>query len=275
MSRLLFLSGLLILTACQYGDIPENIHHQIISQSISLNNAELKTCTFHPFYRIVHFPMYHHPDNGQYDNALFDQTTKSQFQLLQTIIAYKSNISVFDEHITRDGYDTLLIDNLRRGYSQGTYTRLDGVRFQLLERYKTAFHLFGNGIPRYYEHLSQVQKTFLFDVGASMTLLFLGLISKIHKVISPENFNLVKENLRNPLTGRIDITLPNSTYWVMDFREEKLKKEVLEQYTSSTKLILIAYGANHDFSDDFQGYPFQSGHFCLNWLTSSFQFPPS
>ncbi len=275
--RFLFLCSFFTLTACQIGYVPIDLHHQIQSQNISLYNAELKNCTFHPQSRIVHFPMYHYPVSGNYDEIVFDQTSKSQFQLLRTILAYAPNISVFDESVTSDNFDQYFIDSLKRGHSKGTFSTLSGEKFHYSEMYKQAYTLFGNGIPMYYEHLSQEQKAYLFQFGASYTLFFLELIPEVHKVISTQDFNLVKANVRDPTTGQINDEDPNNAYWILHFREQKLREEVLKLYlnTSSNNLILIAYGANHNFSDDFLGYPFEAGTFCLNWLPRSFQITPS
>ena len=272
MRLLFFFSILLTLTSCQYGNTPPHLNHAILSQSISLNNPEIKNCTFHPHSRIAHFPMIHFPENGRYDEILFEKVAKSQFQLLRTIVAYKGNIRVFDEHVVGNDFDEYFLGNLKRGYSQGFYTRAaDGIRFPYSERYKTAFALFGNGIPTHYEYLTQAQKRYIFDIGSSLTLFFLGLLPKIHKVISSGDWDAVKSNLIDPSTGRINSGLPNNRYWTFDFREQKLKEEVLKLYRQAPAgLILIAYGSAHNFSDDFQGYPFQSGTFCVNWLNSNF-----
>ena len=93
----------------------------------------------------------------------------------------------------------------------------------------------------------------------------LGQIPKIHKVSSDGQFQLVKSQVMSPGGAQIE----GNEYWIFNFRERELQKEVLSFYMRNyhpRKLIFIAYGASHDFSDEFAGRPFQSGReICLGW----------
>ena len=248
--------------------------YKINSRTLSLKNQHFRTCIFDDVYPIVHFPMYHTPTDGQYTQKTFELVAQSQFQLLHTILDYNRSswdLVVFDEHFSTDFYNETFFKALLSRNPQvwsAKYTKLDGRTFQLGERLSTARALF-TSFPGYYEYLSIPQKQFLFDMGASFTLYLLGELPKIYPVISKQNFDLVKsQSVRN---GRFDLQDSRAQYWIYTFREDELKKEVLnflQRNYQARKKILIAYGAKHDFLDDFRGYFFQSGHsFCLPWIS--------
>ncbi|MCY4321695.1 MAG: hypothetical protein OXC37_04765 [Bdellovibrionaceae bacterium] len=274
-SAFLFLL-ILFFIGCTFGGNPIGLLNQISSRLLSFNDPELRTCVFDPNYSIVHFPMYHEPNTRNYSNEVYELVTKSQFQLLHTIIDYhrslRGGLAIFDERVTTDSYDSNYIQSLENGFANSdTYTKLSGEVFYFSERYKTAKILFGQGFPSHYEYLNEPQKQFLFDTGASLTLYFLQEIPKIYKVISQEKFDLVRSNLLGISSNYIDN--PQNQYWIFTFRDMELRREVNEFYRQNSfyrGLIFIAYGAKHDFSDDFVGFPFQSGHdFCLRWDRSS------
>ncbi len=270
----LFLAFLILAgVGCQAGNYSyrEGTLQQLVSQPLSFNILGLNTCVFDPQYFILHFPMHHFPTYGHYTRETYEKVAKSQFQLLHTVIDYnrsKRLLALFDEQVNDDFYNKTFFQNLTTGRAgDSTYERIDGQVFFVSQLFQQAQRLFSSGFPRYYEQLSLPQKGFLFNFGASLLLYFTGEISKIHKVISEEKFEIVKANLRDA-SGAIQ--LKNNDYWLFDVREEELKKEVLSFYQTNfqaNKLILIAYGADHDFSNEFAGWPFQSGHkFCLNWI---------
>ena len=278
--KTLLISLLFIFTNCAIGpsSYQQGTLYQLSSRALSLSQPELRTCIFDPHYLIVHFPMFHVPPTGQWTEPTYEKVAQSQFQLLHTIIDYSRShrrISIFDEHVSTDAYDENYFQSLSRGLaSRDTYTRLDNRVFNLEERLKSAQHLFGNGIPGYYEHLSMPQKDFLFQTGASFSLYFLKEIPRLYKTIALQKLKLVEANLRDQNN---QLQLEGRDYWVFTFRELELKREVLsflQKNHQSQRIIFIAYGANHDFSDEFIGYPFQSGHsFCLNWLKG--RLPPT
>jgi len=269
------------LTNCAIGNYEDGTLHRISARRLSLKNLQLRTCVFDPQYRIVHFPMYHSPPTGHYTRQVYEEVAQSQFQLLHTILDYirspSRELSVFDENITSDNYNKNYLQTISSGQASAhTYTKLDGRTFQMGERLKKAEQLFKRtGFPGFYEYLSPAQKDFLFHTGASLTLYLLGGISRIHKVISPGNFSIIRARLLGP--GGI-LRLEGNDYWLFDARELELKKEVLnflQQNYNPRILVLIAYGAKHNFSNEFVGNSFQSGHnFCLKWLDSSRQLPP-
>ena len=273
----LALSGF-ALAGCSFGGPSiSGRFHELTAQPLSLHDPNLRVCVFDPGYRILHFPMWHFPIDGQYTVEDFERISKSQFQLLHTILAYSKSrqIAVFDEGRTSDLFDETYSQILRAGQARAdaSTTRGDGRVFRHNERLGLVRQLFGNGIPQYYEYLNQNQKSFLFDMGASFTLYFLGKIPKIYKVIEEKDFDQVKTNLfAGGSQLALDLERGESQvrdYWVYDFRERKLRDRIAELYRQNpgyNGIVLIAYGANHDFSDDFAGWPFQSGQFCLNWV---------
>ncbi|MCZ0933144.1 MAG: hypothetical protein OXJ52_08340, partial [Oligoflexia bacterium] len=256
-------------TGCALGVNQTGVFQQVLSRSLSLNEPELRTCVFDPYYSVVHFPMYHDPPVKNYSTQTYELVVKSQFQLLHTLIDYHRSarpLAVFDERITSDSYNLSYVQAIERGLAESdTYTRFNGTVFYFAERYKTANRLFGQGFPSYYEYLNELQKKFLFNTGASLTLYLLKEIPQIHKVISPRKLKLFRANLVGDITNSDSLKLSENYYWVFTFRDMELRREVDTFYQRNSSyryngLVFIAYGANHDFSDDFAGLPFQSGH---------------
>ena len=260
-------------------------------KSLSQTDPSFKPCIFQPQTRIGYFPMYHFPTTGQWDNEVLERVSKSQFQLLHTILNYSSaggpGVAVFDEHITSNMFNRGTFRLLQKGRGRGfTYTRVDGRRFNLQERYQTARFLFGRSIPLYYNHLREDQKRFLFETGASKTLYYLNHILQIHKVIEPSEYRLVIDRMRRQAGGAAAFLYAASQtgahssdaqYFLYGYREEKLRFQVdgfFHRNPGFRGIVLIAYGAEHRFSDDFQGYLFERGP-CLAWdkggsLTTAF-----
>ena len=267
-----FFATLLLTTAigCSLGDPIGGVSQQTLSRPLSLSDPNFRTCVFDPGYSIVHFPMHHFPSDGHYTQEDYELVARSQFQLFHTILNYNRSqwdISLFEESVITDTYNEDYLRSLQSGQRNGDqYTRIDGRSFQIAERLQTANNLFQNGIPGYYEHLTPPQKQFLFDMGASFTLYLIGEIPRIHKVISYNQFQVAKNNLRD-ITGQMRVA--GNSYWIFDFREEELRKEVLSfyrQYYHPRKIFFIAYGTAHSFVEEFAGLPFQSGHeLCLMW----------
>lgn len=266
----------LTFTGCTIGDYTQGTLYQLSSRSLSRNNPDLRTCVFDPPYSIVHFPMHHYPSNGHYTVPIQEKVTQSQFQLLHTILDYNRSswrLFVFDENFTTDTYDSEYLQALSSGQlSSSTYTRVDGQIFQMRERLQTVQYSFGRGIPTYYEDLTPMQKEFLFNMGASLTLYLLGFIPRVYKVITPGHFELIRNKLLGP-SGQLN--LQGNDHIVYDERELALRTEVLnfwQRNHASGTILFIAYGANHGFSDEFSGFPFQSGHnFCLDWDRQLYQ----
>ncbi len=261
-------------------------YQQLTAQSLSIMpdlRDRYKVCVFDPAYRVLHFPQWHFPINNRYEPEDFERISRSQFQLLHTILAYSKSrqVAVFDESVIHDEFDESYSQILQAGSpSKNAYTdRGDGRKFLHTERLFLARRLFGNGIPQYYEYLNQNQKSFLFNMGASFTLYFLGKIPRVYKVIERQDFERLRASLfpsgstfAFSAEKGVDAT---KDYWIYDFREYKLREQISEFYRQNpgySGVILIAYGINHDLSDEFAGFAFQAGSFCKNWADSRF-FP--
>ena len=275
-----FVLSSFLFISCTLGTYQPGTLYQIQSRSLSFNEPDLRTCVFDPHYSVVHFPMYHEPPTTQFSHRDYELVVRSQFQLLHTIVDYqrslRGNLSVFDEHITSDSYNADYIQALENGLAESdTLTKLNGAVFRYSERFRTAKNLFGQGFPSHYEYLNELQKKYLFNTGASLTLYFLKEISKIYKVISPENMSVVKANLVGSSSDFLERN--ENEYWIYTFRDMELRREVDRFYQKNPfyrGLVFIAYGADHDFLDDFAGLPFQSGKdFCLIWDHSSSVLP--
>ena len=265
-------------TSCVLGVSTPGVFQQVASRSLSFNDPELRTCVFDPYYSIVHFPMYHDPPTLDYSPETYELVSKSQFQLLHTILDYHRSgrpLAVFDENINADSYNYNYIQVIESGQAQSDiYTKLNGNTYNYTERYRTAHHLFGQGFPSHYEYLTIHQKKYLFETGASLTLYFLKEIPQIYKVISKEKMKLVKANLPENAFNSLDDG--KNRYWIFTFRELELKKEIDSFFIRNpiyNGLVFIAYGAEHDFSGYFIGLPFQSGNFCLKWENSPLILP--
>ena len=242
-----------------------------LEKPLSLTDPLLKSCVFQPQTRIAHFPMYHFPPSGEYKAPLREKVSKSQFQLLHTILTYFPNVAVFDEHVTTNVFGPGVFEALQRGLGGDShYERADGKIFYLQERFSTARSLFHGGIPSHYDRLGEVQKEYLFQTGASMTLYFLGYIRQLHKVIDFADFQIVLDQIQKHggVKNFLKVSSSNRDYYVFGFREQKLKLQVIEFFNINPAfqgLALIAYGAHHDFKDDFAGYFFEENPNCLQW----------
>ena len=257
------------LANCSIGSYPAGTLYKITAQPLSLHNPGLKTCVFDAHYSINHFPMYH-PPFGHYTTRDEEEVTLSQFQLMHTIIAYSRShweLAVFDENIINSFYNKSYLNSLASDSSfSGKFTRF-GNEYSVKVWLNQANQLFRGGIPQYYEYLNRLQKKLLFEAGGSFILYLLGQIPELRKVITPEEFDVVMANTVGP-NGLFQITPQNKPY-VYEYRERALAREVLDWTRANHGRpikALIAYGASHDFSDEFAGHPFQSGHhFCLEW----------
>lgn len=240
---------------------------------LSLKDPLFKTCIFSPQARIVHFPMYHFPPTGEFDSALKEKVTKSQFQLMHSILAYFPHIAVFDEHLTTSEYNQDLFELLESGRAgKSSYTRADGEEFNLQKQFYEARRQFRTGVPQYYEHLTPRQKNYLFHVGASMTLYFLKHVLQLHRVINPSDFQVVIDEIdrHGGIKKYFQTHSSPDDYYIYKFREGKLKLQVLEFFRINSwfpGLALVAFGALHKFNDDFKGFFFESGKSagCLAW----------
>ena len=238
---------------------------------LSLYDSSFTTCNHHPQTKIFHFPMYHFPTDGRSTKASFEIVVRSQFKLLHTILNNYGNVVIFEEQVAHDHYNS---ETIKRSGTL-SFTRLDNQRFFWSERIQLARRIFRT-VPLYYEHLTNEQKQYLYNTGGVLTLFFMGHVDHVYKTITSNDFDKALHNLialsRSYKNGLSElISLPagqnrQSDYWLYDYRENKLKLEVLKFYQQNPNyrgLILIAYGANHDFSDDFAGFSFATGNHCL------------
>ena len=274
----------LFLTGCLPSQTPFSTgHSNPKSLRLSLNNPQFTSCQYPGNTRIAHFPMFHYPPTGfGEDQRELERVSKSQFQLLHTIISYRPNIAVFSEGILTDHYNRHTYSQLRQGTDRTTFSRLDGTVFQLQERYNTAQSLFPGKVTQFYEHLTSSQKKFLAYTGGSLTAWLLGQIpgNHIYKTATEQDMEAVTSNL-----NRISLTKYNGNlnllfntpegndqerdYWLLHFREKRTFEEVSRFYRQNPSfrgfgLVLIAYGANHRFNDEFSSN-FSDGSFCLRW----------
>lgn len=223
---------------------------------LSLSNHYLKTCAFDPKARIVHFPMLHYPPSGKRNASIKERVAKSQFQLLHTILAYAPNIIVFEERML-ETLDPNFLQSLRRGQVRITYTDNSGNSLNIQSLFNQGRNLFQRGIPPHYENLSEAQKSYLALTGGSLTAYFLSHIPIVHKVGSMSDYQNKQRQHGNSMS------------FIVDYREELLKKQVLSFLNNNPSfqgIALIAYGNGHDFSNEFQGYPFQAGIHCMQWF---------
>ena len=257
------------LSACNQGS-GAGFQQEVASRPLSLSDPNLRTCVFDPGYSIVHFPMYHVPPQaGVVSNELFEKVVRSQFQLLHTLLDYNRSyrkIALFEESILTDLFTEAYIRKVQQNLASGdTFTRLDGTQFFIANERTRAVQLFQGGFPAYYEQMNVQQKRVLWDLGASLTLYLLEEIPRLYKVIALNEF----EHIRSQMSDFSDLSLQQNEHLVFRYREERLRDKVQKFYTQNPSwngLVFIAYGVNHDLSDDFTGYPFQSGHsFCLGW----------
>lgn len=262
---------LFIFNSCNIGSPSPGFQQQVSSRELSLNDPNLRTCVFDPGRLVVHFPMYHAPSEVRNVSVEgFERVVRSQFQLLHTLLDYNRSyirLAVFEESVITDLFNEDYINQIKQNSaSADTFTRLDGTRFFIANERRRAVNLFQGGFPAFYEQMNPEQKKILWDLGASKTLYLLEEIPRLYSVIAFNEFELVKSQLGGDFSGA---NIQQNSYWVFTYREQRLRDRILffrSQNPSWNGLVFIAYGRNHDFSDDFAGYPFQSGHsFCLAW----------
>ena len=225
--------------------------------------------------------MLHYPPTGfdDEDQKVFEEVSRSQFQLLHTIIAYKPYIAVFSEGILTDHYNAQTYSQLKQGTDRTTFSRLDRVtKFHLQERYNTAWRLFPRKVTQHFEYLNQTQKRFLAYTGGALTAWLLGQIPHIYKTASEQDMDAVIANLnrisRLRYNGNLDLLFKTQEgidqerdWWLLHFRERRVKEEVDQFYRQNSSfrgLVLIAYGAYHKFHNEFST-SFSDGSFCLRW----------
>ncbi|MCY4512889.1 MAG: hypothetical protein OXB86_04295 [Bdellovibrionales bacterium] len=273
---------LFLIAGCQPGSPPVS-HSQYNPKAISLsfNNTQFKSCQYPGNTRIAHFPMFHYPPTGfKGDQREFERVSMSQFQLLHTILSYRPSIAVFSEGILTDHYNTHTYSQLGQGTDRTTFSRLDNTVFQLQERYNTAHRLFPGKVVQHYESLTASQKEFLAHTGGALTAWLLGQIpgNHIYKTASEQDLEAVTSNLKRisllRYNGSLDMLFnapegsdPDRDYWLLHFRERRVLEEVNKFYRQRRphpRLVLIAYGANHRFNDEFSA-GFSDGSFCLGW----------
>ena len=261
---------LFTLSSCNI-DSSAGFQQEVSSRVLSLRDPSLRTCVFDPGHLVVHFPMYHVPSEVRnVSNEDFERVVKSQFQLLHTLLDYNRSyirLAVFEESIITDLFTADYINQMKQNLvPSDTFTRLDGTQFFISSERRRAVQLFQGGFPAFYEQMNSEQKQLLWKLGASKTLYLLEEIPRLHSVIASNEFELVRSQLGGDFSGA---NIQQNFQWVFTFREQKLRDRVLlflNQNPSWNGLVFIAYGRDHDFSDDFAGYLFQSGHsFCLAW----------
>ena len=240
--------------------------NQIRSRELSLNNKNYRTCVFDSFADIVHFQMWHYPPNGYYNNNEREEVVMSQFQLFHTLIDYSKGgreLVFFDEHITSDIYNRQTMEQILSDPDSvkfGLFERIDGSSFFITDLVDSSRNLFPNqNLPAVYEYLNEAQKDFLFDHGAGPTLYYLGIIPKIHKVISSDKLDLINQKIRDE-SGNIEFN-EKTKWYIFGEREDQLKIEVETWRLSNSNpraLVFIAFGANHNLSQEFEAYRFQN-----------------
>lgn len=238
---------------------------------LSLSNPSLKTCIFQPQTRIAHFPMYHFPPAGKYTADIREIVSQSQFQLFHTVLTYSPNVALFEESQTNNKFNPILLERLKKNQGHAFTTKgLSGKPVSVQKLFDTANSLFYNGISAYYEYLKEDQKEYLFQIGASRTLYFLGHIPYIFKSIPNANAQIILSKVKSQggVEKFLNSSSPDKNYYLLDFRENQLKHQVLEFFKINptfSGLALIAYGGAHNFEDDFKGYFFETGTHCLDW----------
>lgn len=242
---------------------------------LSLSDPELKSCQYPEHTRIGYFPMFYEvrlsPVDRRYYTS-FELVSKSQFQLLHTIITYTPHIAVFSQGILTNHYNTQTYSQLKQGIDKTTILmenmpfQADDTTFPLQERYNTAWELFPEKIPSYYEHLSQTQKEFLVYTGGALTAWLLGQIPHIYKTASKQDIVAIAAKW-----DQIAIHDPENyqgiRLQILQDRATKLKEEVNKFYDQNpdfSGLALIAFDVDDKLYIEFPEV-FNDGSFCLKW----------
>lgn len=240
--------------------------------------------------QIVHYPMIHKKTDifnqkenyPEYLDQFFDNLASYSQFILTNILRNYSNIHIFYEGLSR----TFTSDMLKKGVITSVIEYENNLT-KITQQDIAA--LFKNGIPSRFSLLSRQQKIVISQIGGGMLAFMLGHIDQIHRVVSPEkqgpirsqiqtsieNYNQIMEELRPAATGlqkpppspadlenkyaQLDTAQAEIEHLIFDVREQALQAEVerfISQQPHSSTLVLIAYGAAHELSDNFSSSRF-------------------
>jgi len=170
-----------------------------------------------------------------------EDISQSQFNIALTIIANRGAF-VFNEGFTE-------IQSPESRESDANRTRLAKIK-----------QVFPNGFPAHYKDLTLDQRQMLIYFPASSILQNLGIIDYVYPTTTEEGAynterNLKKTNynfhlkLARKLVGLYKPTDHNSAIHkvIYDDREELALNQVVENCGQSSQLVLLIYGAGHDF----------------------------
>ena len=241
--------------------------------------------------KIIHYPMVHSIDESIFYDVSYPRPDErfieesiiySQFHLARLIEKMP------DTHIFGEGTsESMGPEDLANSAGSGYVTREGGRR--VLWRLSSIQKTFRRGLPASLQDLNAAQKKILLELGGVSTAFAIGAASAIYRVISPDESSDIHSRIKSTYEEQVEVRKdtidlldqfeedPDNTQleedltdsidhlieirqnldkWLFDEREAILKREVERVLKNSKKKVLIAFGAQHDLSDDFKNYSF-------------------
>lgn len=246
-------------------------------------------CTIPSSAEVIHYPMMHNisemfqthfPQDVQ--DFFEESIIYSQFQLFKTIQNYN------DMDIFWEGFSSSLMQDQRDSIDYVLENKEDEYSYLLSNNdIKKLFKNYSS-----YDYLTYSQKKILLELGGAPVAFAYGATHALHRVVTPKEalmnnkkiLSIYQENLSlkdeliplrdefsnkdnnqklKELEKEIDTIIEQMNQnqkkmdeIIFDQREVALKKEVQAVLKKTNKPVLIAFGAAHDFSDEFKNYEF-------------------
>lgn len=224
-------------------------------------------CKFDRNSRILHFPQMHWRPEFRDNPLAIDQVARSQFDLAHFLVENPEYV-VFKEGLFEDIGPKAYADQEKDPRSLVLVARM----------------IFPRGIPNKFDELSNLQKEFLAEIGAGLTLFYLGTIKEIHRTITPDESHRIdgaiekKASELGGLSSSILAQHPEISRLIFHDREMAASQEVksfLEKKNTDSKAkVLLVFGSAHDFSAYFTHYSFSVSRSCgLSGGSAKVDFP--
>jgi len=197
--------------------------------------------------------MHKQPFGAQPLPKVFDETVRSQFKVAKEIIKHPGC------PVLKEG----LIENVS-----------DSAVYPLAKVVKEI--LFPNGFPKHFNELTEVQKDFLYEEGAAITLFYLGEIPSIYKSIHKEVSDVIDKQISEQITiGEDKIEVVTKYIPQRDMEAIECAKEAAIQHFGNfeSATVIIVMGKHHDLKPycDKEGLEYE----VIGTTTSTFQPIPS
>lgn len=180
-----------------------------------------------------------HAINGNPEPAFVSMVVKSQMNVANYLRKNKDTPIVLEgltEHLTPE-----LFEKIKNSKSQN----MVGIT-------KT---IFPEGLPTELNKLSNLQREFLYEIGAAKTMWYLGEIKEVRRAIDPETSKKIDDEIIELGEKKYGKNWPRFVYadkelqsLIFERREEAALREVAELQGAGAKKVTVIFGQAHDFS---------------------------